>query len=207
MKTANVRTTRKAAAFDFVAFQARLKGAIIAADNASAAIVSTVLELRGNADEDKARELFKNTYMTALAELRGVEADTLASDPVVQARVSDCMAIFKAPTLPEGMTLRSVQGAAKACREAAKAASGEAPADKDKRAPRQPKGEGEVVSVDDIAPLALVTMGLERLRAETADADLLDLIAEASDLIGELADALAKKAKPAKPVKRAKRRA
>lgn len=202
MKNANARTTRKAVAFDYNAYQSRLKGAIVAADNASAAIVATVIELRGHADEEKARELFKATYMAALAELRGVEADSLASDPVVQARVSDCLAIFRAPQLPEGMTLRSVQGAAKACREAAKAASGEAPADKAKRAPRQPTGKGDVVSVDDIAPLALVTMGLERLRTETADADLLDLIAEASDLIGELADALAKKAKPAKPTKR-----
>lgn len=189
MKNATVRTTRKAAAFDYVAYQARLKGAIVAADNASAAIVATVLELRGNADEDKARELFKATYMAALGELRGVEAETLASDPVVQARTSDCLAIFRAPELPEGMTLRSVQGAAKACRDAAKAASGEAPADKGKRAPRQPVGgKGE-----DITPIEAVRLGLELLRQQAGKASkakakkALELVADVADLVDELA--------------------
>lgn len=189
MKNASVRATRKAVAFDYTAYQSRLKGAIVAADNASAAIVATVIELRGHADEEKARDLFKNTYMLALAELRGVEADSLASDPVVQARVSDCMAIFKAPQLPEGMTLRSVQGAAKACREAAKAASGEAPADKAKRAPRQPVGgKGE-----DLTPLEAVRLGLELLRQQAGKASkakakkALELVADMADLADELA--------------------
>lgn len=189
MKNANARTARKAVAFDYNAYQSRLKGAIVAADNASAVIVATVVELRGHADEDKARELFKSTYMAALAELRGVEAESLASDPVVQARTSDCLAIFRAPTLPEGMTLRSVQGAAKACREAAKATAGEAPADKAKRAPRQPVGgKGE-----DITPLEAVRLGLELLRQQAGKASkakakkALELVADAADLIDELA--------------------
>ena len=192
MKNANARTTRKAAAFDYAAYEARLKGAIVAADNASAAIVATVLELRGHADEDKAREIFKGTYMAALAELRGVEAESLASDPVVQARVSDCLAIFRAPELPEGMSTRSVQGAAKACREAAKAAAGEAPADKGKRAPRQPAGKGE-----EITPIEAVRLGLELLRqqagkvkAKAKAAKALELVADMADLAEELADLL-----------------
>lgn len=190
MKNATVRTTRKAAAFDYAAYQSRLKGAIVAADNASAAIVATVIELRGHADEDKARELFKATYMTALAELRGVEAESLTSDPVVQARTSDCLAIFKAPALPEGMSTRSVQGAAKACRDAAKAAAGEAPADKGKRAPRQAVGG----KGDDITPIEAVRLGLELLRqqagkvkAKAKAAKALELVADMADLAEELA--------------------
>ena len=193
MKNANARTTRKAAAFDYAAYQARLKGAIVAADNASAAIVATVLELRGHADEDKAREIFKTTYMTALGELRGVEAESLASDPVVQARTSDCLAIFRIAELPDGMTMRSVQGAAKACRDAAKAAAGEAPAEKGKRAPRQPVGgKGE-----DITPLEAVRLGLELLRqqagkvkAKAKAAKALELVADMADLAEELATIL-----------------
>lgn len=190
MKNATVRTARKAAAFDYAAYKARLKGAIVAADNASAAIVATVIELRGHADEDKARELFKATYMTALGELRGVDPETLASDPVVQARASDCLAIFRAPELPEGMSTRSVQGAAKACRDAAKAAAGEAPADKGKRAPRQPTGD----KGDNLTPIEAVRLGLELLRqqagkvkAKAKAAKALELVADMADLAEELA--------------------
>lgn len=192
MKNATVRTARKAAAFDYAAYQARLKGAIVAADNASAAIVATVIELRGHADEDKAREIFKQTYMTALGELRGVDPETLASDPVVQARTSDCLAIFRAPELPEGMSTRSVQGAAKACRDAAKAAAGEAPADKGKRAPRQPTGD----KGDNLTPIEAVRLGLELLRQQAGKASkakakkALELVADVADLIDEIAATL-----------------
>lgn len=193
MKNATVRTNRKAAAFDYAAYQARLKGAIVAADNASAAIVATVIELRGHADEDKAREIFKTTYMNALGELRGVDSESLASDPVVQARTSDCLAIFRAPELPEGMTLRSVQGAAKACRDAAKAAAGEAPADKSKRAPRTPTGD----KGENITPVEALRLSLELLRqqagkvkAKAKATKALELVADMADLAEELAGLL-----------------
>lgn len=201
MKNATARTTRKAASFNYSAFAARLKGAIIQADNASAAILATIIELRGHADSDKARELFTAAYVQATAELRGVEPESLAKDVVVRARVADCMAVFSAPELPEGMTTRSVQGAAKACRAAAKPAN-DGENEKGKRAPRTPAGKGDAVSVDDIAPLALVNIGLERLRADVTDAETLRLIAETFDLIGDIAGALAAQAKPAKRAKR-----
>lgn len=183
MKNATIRTPRKAASFNYVAYAARLQGAIVQADNASAAILATIIELRGHADADKAREIFTAAYVAATAELRGVEPETLAKDVVVRARVADCMAVFGAPELPEGMTTRSVQGAAKACRAVGKPAN-ENDGEKAKRAPRTPAGgKGEQLS-----PLEALAISLELLRTEAGKVKAKSKQAKALDLIGDLVD-------------------
>lgn len=180
------QVARKLASFDFVAFSARLRTAIVSADKASANILTTVLELRGHADADKARELFKDAYTQATAELRGVEPETLEKDVVVRSRVSDCMAIFGAAELPEGMSTRSVQNAAKACRDAAKPAG-----EKAQRAPRQPVGKGETLS-----PTEALAISLELLREQAGKLKgskakkALELVADLADLAQELASVL-----------------
>lgn len=186
MKAATTRkaATRKAVSFDYVAYQARLSDAIVGAESATANVLQVVLQLRGHADEDKAREIFRDAYVAGLSKVRGCEVD--AKDTVVKVRVADCMAIFKAEELPEGMSQKSVQLAAKACREAAKPEG-----EKAKRAPRGPKG----------APMTaaeVLAMGLELARQEAAalpksqqKAALLQ-VSELVDVIEELARALSK---------------
>lgn len=188
MKNATVRkaTTRKATAFDYVAFEARLVGAIVGAESATANVLDVVLELRGNADADKARELFKAAYVAALSKVRGTEVDE--KDTVVKVRVADCMAIFGAAELPEGMSRKSVQNAAKACREAAK---GDGADGKEKRAPRQPAGKP-------LTAAEALQIALELARQEAGKLSkarqraALQLVAELVDAVDELVEALAK---------------
>ena len=186
--TARKATARKAVAFDYVAFEARLVGAIVGAETATANVLDVVLELRGNADADKARELFKAAYVAALSKVRGEPVDE--KDTVVKVRVADCMAIFNAPELPADMSRKSVQNAAKACREAAK---GEDGADKKKREPRQPVGKGEPVTASEALAIALELARQEACKlSKTKQRAALTLVAELSDLIDDMVAALAK---------------
>ena len=73
--TARKALARKAVAFDYVAFEARLVGAIVGAETATANVLDVVLELRRNADADKARELFKTAYVAALSKVRGLNKE------------------------------------------------------------------------------------------------------------------------------------
>lgn len=185
MKTATTRkaATRKAAAFDYVAYEARLSAAIVGAENATSNVLDVVLQLRGHADADKARELFKAAYVAALSKVRGTDVDE--KDTVVKVRVADCMAIFGAAELPEGMSRKSVQNAAKACRQAA------AGGDKKERAPRSPKGKPMTAA-------EVLAMGLELARQEAAalpkgkQRDALTHVGELTDVIEELVRALTK---------------
>ena len=186
VKTATATTARKGTAFDYVAFEARLVGAIVGAESATANVLDVVLELRGNADADKARELFKAAYVAALTKVRGEPVDE--KDTVVKVRVADCMAIFGAAELPEGMSRKSVQNAAKACREAAK---GDGADDKKKRAPRQPAGKP--MTAAEALAIALELARQEACKLPKAkQRAALTLVAELSDLIDDMANALAK---------------
>ena len=195
MKNATVKTAtataarkgaaRKGTAFDYVAYQERLVEVITFAENATSNVLDVVLELRGNADQDKARELFRAAYVAALSKVRGeVVAD---NDVVVKARVSDCMAIFGAAELPEGMSRKSVQNAAKAVREASKGDG----AAKPKRAPRQPAGKP-------LTAAEALQIALELARQEAGKLSkarqraALQLVAELVDAVDELVEALAK---------------
>lgn len=184
MKNATVKAARKAVAFDYAAYEARLSDAIVGAESATANVLQVVLQLRGNADADKARELFKAAYVAALSKVRGEPVDE--KDTVVKVRVADCMAIFKAEELPVGMSQKSVQLAAKACRQAA-AGDG----DKKERAPRSPKGKPMTAA-------EVLAMGLELARQEAAalpksqqTAALLQ-VSELVDVIDDLVRALTK---------------
>lgn len=198
MKNATVKTinanaarkgaARKGAAFDYVAFEARLVGAIVGAEQASTNVLDVVLELRGNADADKARELFKAAYVAALSKVRGADVDE--KDTVVKVRVADCMAIFNASELPADMSRKSVQNAAKACREAAK---GDGADDKKARQPRTPAAKGEPVTASEALAIALELARQEACKLPKAkQRAALTLVAELSDLVDDLASALAK---------------
>lgn len=179
-------TARKNAAFDYVAYQARLSDAIVGAENATSNVLDVVLQLRGNADADKARELFKAAYVAALSKVRGEAVDE--KDTVVKVRVADCMAIFNAPELPADMSRKSVQNAAKACREAAKDGS-----DKKERTPRQPAAKGEPVTAAEALAIALELARQEAGKLPKAkQRGALTLVAELVDLIDDLVKALAK---------------
>ena len=196
MKNATVKTAtataarkgaaRKGTAFDYAAFEARLTDAIVGAESATANVLQVVLQLRGHADEDKAREIFRAAYVAGLSKVRGTDVDE--KDTVVKVRVADCMAIFKAEELPDGMSQKSVQLAAKACREAAKGDGDE----KAKRAPRGPKGKPMTAA-------EVLAMGLELARQEAAalpkgkQREALTHVGELTDVIEELVRALASK--------------
>lgn len=189
MKNAATRkVTRKATAFDYVAYQARLTDSIVGAESATANVLDVVLQLRGHADEDKARELFKAAYVAALSKVRGADVDE--KDTVVKVRVADCMAIFNAESLPADMSRKSVQNAAKACREAAK---GEGADDKKKRQPRQPAVKSEPVTAAEALAIALEMARQEACKLPKAkQRAALTLVAELSDLVDDLASALVK---------------
>lgn len=188
MKNAATRkaATRKAVAFDYVAYQARLSAAIVGAESATANVLDVVLQLRGNADADKARELFKAAYVEALSKVRGEAVDE--KDTVVKVRVADCMAIFNAPELPADMSRKSVQNAAKACREAAKGDG-----DKKERAPRQPAAKDEPLTASEALVIALELARQEAGKLPKArQRDALTLVSELTDLVSDLTDALTK---------------
>lgn len=186
VKTTNANAARKGAAFDYVAFEARLVNAIVGAESATANVLDVVLQLRGNADADKARELFKAAYVAALSKVRGEPVDE--KDTVVKVRVADCMAIFGAAELPEGMSRKSVQNAAKACREAAKGDG-----DKKERAPRQPAAKSEPVTAAEALAIALELARQEACKLPKAkQRAALALVSELVDLVEELAGALSK---------------
>lgn len=187
MKTATARkaATRKAVSFDYVAYQARLSDAIVGAESATANVLDVVLQLRGNADADKARELFKAAYVAALSKVRGEAVDE--KDTVVKVRVADCMAIFNAPELPADMSRKSVQNAAKACREAAKGDGDE----KAKRAPRGPKGKPLTAAEAFAIAIELARQEAAALPKSQQKAALLQ-VSEMVDLVEELASALSK---------------
>lgn len=188
VKTTRKATTRKAASFDYVAYEARLSDAIVGAEQASTNVLDVVIELRGNADADKARELFKAAYVAALSKVRGEPVDE--KDTVVKVRVADCMAIFGAAELPEGMSRKSVQNAAKACREAAK---GDGADDKKARQPRQPAGKGEPVTASEALVIALEMARQEACKLPKAkQRAALTLVAELSDLVDDMVGALTK---------------
>lgn len=190
MKNATATTrkvTRKAAAFDYVAYQERLVEAITFAENATTNVLDVVLQLRGNADADKARELFKAAYVAALSKVRGTEVNE--KDTVVKVRVADCMAIFNAETLPDDMSRKSVQNAAKACRAAASGNDG----DKKKREPRQPAGKGEPLTASEALAIALELARQEACKLPKArQRAALMAVAELSDVIDDLVGALTK---------------
>lgn len=176
---------RKNAAFDYVAYEARLSDAIVGAESATANVLDVVLQLRGNADSDKARELFKAAYVAGLSKVRGTDVDE--KDTVVKVRVADCMAIFNAVELPADMSRKSVQNAAKACRQAA------AGGDKKERAPRQPAAKGEPVTAAEALAIALELARQEAGKLPKArQRDALTLVSELTDLVEELAGALSK---------------
>ena len=187
MKNATARkaTARKAVSFDYVAYQARLTDSIVGAESATANVLDVVLQLRGHADADKARELFKAAYVAALSKVRGEDVDE--KDTVVKVRVADCMVIFNAPELPADMSRKSVQNAAKACRQAA------AGSDKKERAPRQPAAKGEPVTAAEALAIALELARQEAGKLSKArQRAALHLVAELTDLVEELAGALSK---------------
>ena len=184
--TARKTTARKGTAFDYVAYQERLVEAITFAENATSNVLDVVLQLRGNADADKARELFKAAYVAALSKVRGEPVDE--KDTVVKVRVADCMAIFGAETLPEGMSRKSVQNAAKACREAAK---GDGADGKEKRAPRQPAGKPMTAAEALAIALELARQEAGKL-SKARQRAALQLVAELVDAVDELVEALAK---------------
>lgn len=187
MKTATTRkaTARKATAFDYVAYQSRLSDAIVGAESATANVLQVVLQLRGHADEDKAREIFRAAYVAGLSRVRGTDVDE--KDTVVKVRVADCMVIFKAEELPDGMSQKSVQLAAKACREAAKGDGDE----KAKRAPRGPKGKPLTAAEAFAIAIELARQEAAALPKSQQKAALLQ-VSEMVDLVEELAGALSK---------------
>lgn len=190
MKNAAARkaAARKSSAFDYVAYQARLSDAIVGAESATANVLDVVLQLRGYADEDKAREIFRAAYVAGLSKVRGADVDE--KDTVVKVRVADCMAIFNAETLPDDMSRKSVQNAAKACREAAK---GEGADDKKKRQPRQPAVKGEPVTAAEALAIALEMARQEACKLpKTKQRAALTLVAELTDVIEEMVNALSK---------------